>query len=236
MKENRSVRRLLDILDLISQHEDGLTLGQVYRMLNIPKSTAYDFLQTLYQHDAVYYKDPRLKNYVIGSKMYAIGSVYAKNSKLIESAERELKLFSNRYGKTSFICKKTEGHIVYVFKYQPSNSLIATPEEIGTIVSDYDNNPIHTCFRIFDADFNMLTEEEVKIVKQGYILSDNSGSGHISTIAVPVKNFERKVTGVISVSDLYQESKEPEAVIEELKRIAKVVSRRLGFLGEDSHV
>lgn len=236
MKENRSVKRLLDILDLISQHEDGLTLGQVYRMLNIPKSTAYDFLQTLYQHDAVYYKDPRLKNYVIGSKMYAIGSVYAKNSKLIESAERELKLFSNRYGKTSFITKKTEGHIVYIFKFQPSNSLIATPEEIGTIVSDFDNNPIHTCFRIFDAEPNMLTEAEAKIVKQGHIVSDKSVTGHISTIAVPVFNFEDKITGVISVADLSQEGRESDAVIDELKRIAKVVSRRLGYLGDEKYV
>ncbi|PKK86680.1 MAG: hypothetical protein CVV63_04230, partial [Tenericutes bacterium HGW-Tenericutes-8] len=66
MKENRSVSRIMSILDLIAKHEEGLTLGQIYRILDIPKATVYDFLQTLYKADAIYYKDPRLKNYVIG--------------------------------------------------------------------------------------------------------------------------------------------------------------------------
>ena len=79
MKENRSVNRILAILELIAKHDEGLTLGQIFRMLEIPNATAYDILQTLYKADAIYYKDPRLKNYVIGSKMFAIGSVYTKN-------------------------------------------------------------------------------------------------------------------------------------------------------------
>ena len=75
MKDNRTVSRILQILELIAKHDEGLTLGQIYRMLDIPKATVYDFLQTLYRADAIYYKDLRLKNYVIGSKMFAIGSV-----------------------------------------------------------------------------------------------------------------------------------------------------------------
>lgn len=232
MKLNRSVKRLLDILDLISQHEDGLTLGQIYRMLNIPKSTAYDFLQTLYHYDAVYYKDPRLKNYVIGSKMYAIGSVYTNNSKLIEAAERELKIFSNNYGKTTFITKPTDENIVFVFKYQPSNSLIATPEEIGSIISKNSNNPIAKCFNLFNGHNNKFNEEELTMIKKGYVLSDTQTSGHISTIAVPVRNFENKVTGVIAVSDLQTEESIPVEVINEVLRIAQVVSKRLGYLGD----
>lgn len=232
MKENRSVSRILLILELISQHDEGLTLGQIYRMLDMPKATAYDFLQTLYKADAIYYKDPRLKNYVIGSKMFAIGSVYTRNSNLIDASEFELKNFANRYGKTAFICKRTEGQIVYIYKYQPSNSLIATPEEIGTVVVDLGNNPINMCFRIFGKDAQPLNEAEKVIQRQGYILSDVSVSGHISTIAVPIRNFENKVTGVISVSDLYQEAQESDEVIFELLRIARVVSKKLGYLGD----
>ena len=48
MKENRSVSRILAILELIAKHDEGLTLGQIYRILEIPKATVYDFLQTLY--------------------------------------------------------------------------------------------------------------------------------------------------------------------------------------------
>mgnify|MGYP001769625095 CR=1 FL=1 len=47
MKDNRTVSRILQILELIAKHDEGLTLGQIYRMLDIPKATVYDFLQTL---------------------------------------------------------------------------------------------------------------------------------------------------------------------------------------------
>src|SRR5690606_7447904 len=119
MKENRSVNRILSILELVAAHPEGLTLGQIYRELDMPKATAYDFLQTLYKADAIYYKDPRLKNYVIGSKMFAIGSVYTKNSSLIEASELLLRNFANEYGKTALITKKTDDHYVHIYKYQP---------------------------------------------------------------------------------------------------------------------
>lgn len=61
MKENRSVNRILSILELVAAHPEGLTLGQIYRELDMPKATAYDFLQTLYKADAIYYKRPTLK-------------------------------------------------------------------------------------------------------------------------------------------------------------------------------
>lgn len=201
-------------------------------MLGMPKATAYDFLQTLYKADAVYYKDPRLKNYVIGSKMFAIGSVYTKNSNLIEASEFELKKIANNFGKTAFICKKTEGQFVYIYKYQPTNSLIATPEEIGTVVTDVENNPISRCFEIFSKPYTQLMEEEMQIIKQGYINSNYSVTGHISTIAVPIKNFENKVTGVIALCDLYSEEQESSGVITDLLKLAYIVSKKLGYLGD----
>ncbi len=230
MKHNRSVVRLLEILDLISKHEEGLTLGQIYRKLDIPKSTAYDFLKTLYDYEVVYYKDHRLKNYIIGSRLYIMGSSYTKNSKLIESLERELKIFSNRHGKTTFINKSNEGEIVYIFKYQPTNSLIATSEEIGTIISEDDAHPISKTFRIFNSKVENLSEKEQEIFGRGYIINDNGNSGQIQTIAVPIRNFENKIIAVISASDLYQEYKDPTDEIAELISIAKKASKRLGYI------
>src|SRR5690606_10435735 len=160
MKENRSVNRILSILELVAAHPEGLTLGQIYRELDMPKATAYDFLQTLYKADAIYYKDPRLKNYVIGSKMFAIGSVYTKNSSLIEASVYDLRNFANEHGKTILITKQTDDHYVHIFKYQPPNSLIFINEEIGYISYDFDISPIGRAFRIFTSKRTSLTPEE----------------------------------------------------------------------------
>src|SRR5690606_22838498 len=172
MKDDRSGNRLLSILELIAAHPEGLTLGQVYRELEMPKATAYDFLQTLYKADAIYYKDPRLKNYVIGSKMFAIGSVYTKNSSLIESAEFELRKFANEYGKTILITKKTDDHYVHIFKYQPPNSLIFINEEIGYISYDFDVSPIGRAFNVFMSKRIKLNEAQMKEYDRGYVLSN----------------------------------------------------------------
>lgn len=231
MKDNRSVNRILSILELIAAHPEGLTLGQIYRELEMPKATAYDFLQTLYKADAIYYKDPRLKNYVIGSKMFAIGSVYTKNSSLIESAEFELRKFANEYGKTILITKKTDDHYVHIFKYQPPNSLIFINEEIGYISYDFDVSPIGRAFNVFMSKRIKLNETQMKEYDRGYVLS-NEQQGHISQISVPVKNFENRVVGIITVCDLWQDRPEKTEVIIELINICRAISKRLGYLGD----
>lgn len=233
MKDNRTVSRILQILELIAKHDEGLTLGQIYRMLDIPKATVYDFLQTLYRADAIYYKDPRLKNYVIGSKMFAIGSVYTKNSNLIEASQYELKDFADRHGRTVFVTKRINDKIVYVFKHQPSNSKIVTPQEIGSVSRDFENTPIGQCYAVFDKNVrneNIPRFDEIK--KMRYIYSSLDDNSHICTLAAPVWNFENRVVGVIVASDLASEISERESIAKEFTGIAEHISRRLGYLGD----
>ena len=150
MKENRSVVRVLEILELIAKHDEVLTLGQIYRMLNIPKATAYDVLQTLYRLDAIYYRDPNLKNYVIGSKMFAIGSVYTKNSNFIEAGAFELKDFATDFNTTVFGTKKIEDKVVFVAKYQGQQTQYNAPQQIGTVGYDLHSDASGLAYLLFD--------------------------------------------------------------------------------------
>jgi DNA-binding IclR family transcriptional regulator len=233
MKENRTVNRVLAILELIAKYDEGLTLGQIYRELDIPKATAYDFLQTLYKADAIYYKDPRLKNYVIGSKMFAIGSVYAKNSNLIEAAQYDLKQYADKHGRTVFITKRINDKIVYVYKYQPSNSKVITPQEIGSVTRDFKEDIIGKCFSVFDKkvrDTSIANFENIR--KNRFILSNNQEATHICTVAVPVWNFENRVCGVLVASALQEENTNRELITNELVDISEQISRKLGYLGD----
>lgn len=233
MKDNRSVSRILQILELIAKHDEGLTLGQIYRMLDIPKATVYDFLQTLYRADAIYYKDPRLKNYVIGSKMFAIGSVYTRNSNLIEASQFELKEFAEKHGRTVFVTKRINDKIVYVFKHQPSSSRILTPQEIGSVSRDYVDSPIGKCYSVFDkAVMNQNIEDAEEIKRNRYCYSKPDESSHICTLAAPVWNFENRVVGVLVASDLATDEKKREPLGREFVQIAERISRKLGYLGD----
>ncbi len=233
MKDNRSVNRVLNILELIAKHDEGLTLGQIYRILDIPKATVYDFLQTLYKADAIYYKDPRLKNYVIGSKMFAIGSVYTKNSNLIEAAQYELKDFALRRGRTVFITKRINDKFVYVFKYQPASSQINLAEEIGSVSRDFEISPIGRCYSVFDKKVaNPALPKFAEYRKARYIFCENEDGGHICTLAVPVWNFENRVCGVLVASSFAYEGNDRENTAKEFVHISERISRKLGYLGD----
>lgn len=133
MNDNKSVDRILRILELISKNPNGITLSQISRELGIPKSTAFDFLQALYKADAVYFKDEVSKRYVIGSKIYAIGQAYQKNSSLITVCKPIVKNLGNKYGNLLIVTKRVDNNIVYVHKYENDESKIATFEIGGSI-------------------------------------------------------------------------------------------------------
>lgn len=231
MKENRSVSRVLQILELIAKHDEGLTLGQIYRTLDIPKATAYDVLQTLYKYDAIYYKDPNLRNYVIGSKMFAIGSVYTKNSSFIESNEYELKDFANKYNRTVFGTKRIEEKVVYVYKYQANQSHINTTQQEGSVIYDLESDPAGLAYLIFEDD-NKTLKQQYNVINNHLEVSQ-TGPIDINFIACPVYNFENRICGVIVAADILIDDKEKhQEMVKDFLNIAKNSSRRLGFMGE----
>lgn len=237
MKDNRSVNRILAILELISKNPDGLTLGEIYRELDMPKATAYDFLQTLYKADAIYYKDPFRKTYVIGSKMYAIGSVYTKNSNLITTCSPLLKKFSDEHGCNAFATKRINGDkIVFVHTYQSPQSQIMSHLEVGLVYTNFLDNYIGKCYAAFDkkieATVKMDPLEKQKILDKGYSCELSGDLNHIMNIAIPVYNFENRCVGVLAIASLHTSLEDTNLMARKFLEIGKETSRRLGYLGD----
>lgn len=227
MKENGAVKRIISVLELISQNPQGLTLGEIHRRLSMPKSTAYDILQTLYNYDAVYYKNPDLKNYVIGSRMYAIGSVYTKNSSLVEVAMPYIKDFSEKTGFTTQVAKRVEDKVIYISKYIPANVKIITETDVGSIFYGLDQEIAGMCFE--RCDFKPDSKNGDKVT---HIETLSGSNDHIQNIAVSVKNFENRVVGVIIASDLYSPDADISDVLNKLFEVREKISRGLGYLGD----
>lgn len=237
MKDNRSVNRILSILELISKHPDGLTLGEIYRELDMPKATAYDFLQTLYKADAIYYKDPFRKTYVIGSKMYAIGSVYTKNSNFITTSAPLLKSFSDENGCNAFATKRINGDkIVFVHTYQAPQSQIMSHFEVGMVTTNFLDNPIGKCYAAFDKKLENTVKldenERQSIISRGYACDLSGELNHVMNIAIPIYNFENRCCGVVSVASLHTSLEDTQRIAEKFIEVGKQISVRLGYLGD----
>ncbi|MDR2867582.1 MAG: helix-turn-helix domain-containing protein [Acholeplasmatales bacterium] len=220
MKYNSSVNKILAILDLISKHDEGLTLSQIYRILDIKKATCYDFLRTLYYHDAIYYKDPFRKNYVIGSKMFAIGSVYIHNSNFVDATNYYIGDLANKYQKTVVASKQINEKIVYVNKVEPLVAIVNSKIEIGLIENYSKDNPIHKKFMeaLDSIGINFTTSYGVHHI-----------NSQLGILTIPIYNFENRVCGVISTIGLASEAPSNEER-RDLISAAINISKRLGLV------
>ena len=127
MKINRTTERAIHILELIAASENDLTLNDIAKFLQIPKTSAFDILTTLVETNMIYVKDPRLKTYAIGVKAYAIGNMYSKTSLLVNASAPIIKDLANTTGLTILIAKETNGKIIFIAKQEPPKKIIATP-------------------------------------------------------------------------------------------------------------
>lgn len=251
MAPNKSVEKALKILELIAKYPEGITLAEIYKQLKLPKASVFDILQALYKEDAIYYKDQNLKTYVIGSKIFSIGQAYTKNSNFINFASQGLKDFANKYDLTAFASKRLGDKVIYIYKYESPRTKIIT-HDIGVQIPLHQ----HSAGKAFLAFLNeekrnqLLSEikdkvfngEETKEFRKllaeiaryqylGYVVDNGETEGYIRHFAVPVYNFENKVTGVICASGLMgiYSDQEIEEQIKEFKEVAEYISEKQGY-------
>lgn len=246
MSDNKSVDRILRILEYISKNPKGLTLSQISRDLNIPKSTAFDFLQALYKADAVYYKDEISKKYVIGSKIYAIGQAYQKNSSLITVCKPIVKNLGIKYGNQIIVTKRVGNNIVYIHKYESDENKSAA-FEIGGSISYIHSSSIGKCYLAFDKYFQNYKNLNLELVTPYTIIDGNALDGDINlaktkgytydfkeddenykSVSFPIYNFESRCCGAITLRvplefDLNDE------VINDLYTSSQNISLKLGY-------
>lgn len=242
--ENKFVGRVLDILELISKNPQGLTCTEIHKMLGLPKSSVYDILQALYQRDAIYFNNEKLKTYVIGSRMFAIGSVYTTNSSFINISKPLLDEFSEKYNLICYASKRISEKVISVYKHEPLKCKIQMADEgteitkfhstaIGKALLAFDNYPIpknlqsYTKYTITDKELLNIEIEKIKLL--GYSIESQETEEHIKGFAVPIYNFEKRVCGVISAYGLSFELKEIDKLAIEFKNLALQISRKLGY-------
>lgn len=250
MATNKSVIKTLKILELIAKSPNGITLSEICKELEMPKATAYDILQALYQEDAVYYKNEILKTYVIGSKLFTLGQSYTKNSNFISFASPLLKEFAEKYEASTFACKRLGTKVTYVYKYESSKMRLSSVD-IGTQISLYKTVP-GICFltflpkekseelqeRILNKEFKGKKTQEYKEIKTeiqkfidlGYVIDNGESDPLVCDLAAPVLNFEKKVTGVIYATKLIVPGTfKAEEFIKDFLEIAKKISIKQGY-------
>lgn len=252
MKLNRTTQRTIEILKLVSKNPEGITLDDICRSLELPKTSAYDIVTTLVEMGMVNVDRGQRQRYTIGLTAYRIGINYTNNLDFISVIEPELKSFAKSIGKTVFFGVRSDHDVVYICKSEPENPIITTAT-VGTKNPMYCTSLGKAILAYSDEETRQqvigrmkfrkktentilskeaLLEELERVKEQGYALDAREMEDHMECVGAPVFGPDGSVIGAISASSLYK----PEEDYERLGRLvadkSRQVSGLLGFIGK----
>ncbi len=247
MKINRTVDRAIAMLELISNHQEGMSLNEISEIMDIPKSSCFDILHTLVSNEMVEPMGRDGKIYRIGVRSFVIGNQYMENRRVMEIAREKIEALGDKYGKSVFLAEDSLGHVVYVYKYQPKDISVIASCTVGT-KNEYYNTALGKCMLAFKENFVELIEDfhrqglifnKEKLISQvveirmnKYVYSDQEHQKQLFCVAAPIFDHRGHVSSAVSISGVYLGIQECKQETEDLRKMAEDISRQLGYVGE----
>ncbi len=248
-KINSNVDKTLSVLEAVAQNAKGLSLADLVKSVGIPKTTAFRILEILSAREYVTWNKEN-ERYYIGIKALEIGISGLIGQDIVDVSIPYLQELSTTVGETSFLAVYNNGDVVYLYKAEGTSS-IQTTARLGSRRPAYctalgkvilANLPIEETDRVFEKKLGKFTEKTVidrirlyeefaHIRTDGYSIDDEGVEYGLYCLAVPIYNYTGGVIAAISVSGPIKRLNEnKEKVIEELRNVGGVISKRLGYV------
>lgn len=254
-RTNKSTARTADILSLIGSQKKSLTISEISRILDIPKSSTSEILYTLVEKEFLEIDNAELKNFKLGIKIFEIGSSFLGKTDFHRFARPYLEDLMDKSGETVFLAIENNGKIVYLDKAEGLSSirttcvigesnlmhytglgkaLLATYslERVKEIVNMY---PLSKKTDYTITNFQDLIEDLEKIRKRGYSIDDREGVEELFCIAAPIYDRFNKPIAAISIASIYSKinDEKSQKLSKLLVSTALNISKRLGFTEQD---
>lgn len=122
---NRTLSRGLNVLELLSEHPDGLLLNQIARQMGLPKSTAFNLVHTL--HDLKYIRfQPETAKYSLALKMFEVGSSAVNHLDISVVVRKYMNEIFKQLNETVHCGFFSGGDIIYIDKLESTRSIRMT--------------------------------------------------------------------------------------------------------------
>lgn len=250
MKRNKSAARAMDLLLLLAESKDGLTLLEIENALEIPKSSTFELVYTLVDKMFLEQKD---RKFSIGINAFRIGFSYTEKLDLVLLAKNTLEELAKQTNETVFLGRYVQNQVIYVDKHI-GDAQMAYTCKVGTtkelyctalgkaILARISEKEVEDYFRTFTlekfTERTIVTIEKMKIEimqirQRGYSIENGEGSKDVYCIGAPIMDYKNEVMGAISVtSPSFQMSEEKSEKFGNLiAEAALMISRKLGYGG-----
>jgi len=115
------VAKALEVLALVGQRQRGVSLAEVSRELNLPKTTAFRYLRTLSQAGFVAF-DGASSTYLVGDQLLEITRTSYAVRSLRKAAQAPMRALFSEFNETVNLAAKAGGSIVYIDQVVPGGS------------------------------------------------------------------------------------------------------------------
>lgn len=215
----QAAERTLKIVEILSR-SDGLTISELASTLDIPKSTVYDYLQTLVELEYIVHHDD---GYRLGTKLLGVGARRRLQYELFKTAKPELKRLADETGEHATLMIEEHGmgillHTVmgsnavevvahdgtrtYLHTTAPGKAILAnlSPELTEQILKSYGDNGLPGyASQTITSKSDLL--EELEITRErGYALDENEAIDGMRGLGVPIiRRDNDSVAGAVSI-------------------------------------
>lgn len=128
-RRERSVDRILQILEFLHAHGEGIRIGALAKALNAPRSSTYTLVNDLTQAGLleISQEDSRI---FFGKRMYLYGLNYIRENSLAKRARMEVDRLAKETGETSEFCMLQSGRYT-IMHMRPGNRPFRISSAVG---------------------------------------------------------------------------------------------------------
>ncbi len=244
----KSAARVMDVLDVLQTHPEGMTLQVLSETLDIPKSSMHELLSTMVERK--YLIQSEYKRYTLGFKVIELGLSSLDRVNVYQIAKQHMPALVAKIEETVFMAVSSDDEIVYVNKLDCSRSVrtntylgcrkpmhcTALGKSILAFMSASELEkvvhrkglPARTTRTI--TDYTTLIQELDKIRQQGVAYDNQEIEEGLSCVAAPIFDYSGRVVAAISTAgptERIEQRKEEITVL--LREHAEQISAEMGY-------
>lgn len=252
MSTVQSIERAFQLLDVISNHPEGIQVTRLSEQVGLSKSTVHRLLMTLVNLNYIY-QDPESEKYKMGYRIISLARHAMNSIEIIPIAKPHLQRLSADVNETIHLCIEDQGEVMYVDKIE-SNQTIRMYSRVGSRApmyctgvgkillsgmseEDYEKTVASIEFiKKTEATIGSREEldREIKRVKsQQYALDNIENEAYIRCIAAPIYDNNGKIIASFSISGPTSRitmERVNEELIYKVTETSKAISKQLGYL------
>lgn len=215
----KSALRTLLVIELLTEHEDGLTFVELSDRLQLPKSSLHGILQTMTDRRHLHL-DPVSRRFRLGLRLWEAGRAYGRAFDLPELARPAMEAARDSLGETVQLAVLDGLENVYIAKVQSEQRLVLA-SKVGmrlpayatglgkALLSDLPDDEVirrvrsSPLQRFTDAtitDVEVLLGELAGVRERGYARDNGEYTEGVFCIAAPIRSSGGRAVAAMSVS------------------------------------